>query len=59
MNSKDKYDEEEINDYIKLINSYPVDQKTAELNKRLKEETDPIKQANILTEILMLKGVKQ
>ena len=48
-----------INDYIKLINSYPVNKKTEDLNKKLKQEQDPIKQANILMEILTLKGVKQ
>jgi hypothetical protein len=55
---KDKYNEEEINDYITLINSYPAEQKIKELNKKLMDETDPIKQAEILTEILVLKGVK-
>ena len=59
MALKEKYFKEEITDYIKLINSYPVNKKTEELNKRLKEEQDPIKQANILMEILTLKGVKQ
>ena len=59
IETKEKYNEEEINDYIKLINSYPINKKTTELNKQLKEEKDPIKQANILAEILNLKGVKQ
>lgn len=59
MNLKEKYSEEEIEDYIKVINSYPINKKTDELNQRLKEEKDPIKQAQILSEILMLKGVKQ
>ena len=59
MDLKEKYFKEEITDYIKLINSYPVNKKTEELNKKLKEEQDPIKQANILMEILTLKGVKQ
>ena len=59
MDLKEIYFKEEITDYIKLINSYPVNKKTEELNKRLKEEHDPIKQANILMEILTLKGVKQ
>ena len=58
MNLKDKYSKEEILDYIKVINSYPINKKTDELNKKLKEETDPIKQASILAEILTLKGVK-
>ena len=58
MNIKEKYSDEEINDYIKLINSYPTTKKTDELNKKLKDEKDPLKQANILMEILTLKGVK-
>ena len=59
MNLKEKYIKEEIYDYIKVINSYPVNKKTDELNQKLKDEKDPIKQANILMEILTLKGVKQ
>lgn len=58
MNLKEKCSQEEIEDYIKLINSYPINKKTEELNKKIKEETDPIKKANILMEILTLKGVK-
>ena len=59
MNLKEKYNEEEIYDYIKVVNSYPVTKKTDELNKKIKEENDPIKQASILAEILTLKGVRQ
>ena len=59
LNLKDKYSKEEIIDYINVINSYPTKKKTDDLNKKLKEEHDPIKQANILMEILTLKGVKQ
>ena len=59
MDLKEKYSIEEIEDYIAVINSYPINKKTDELNRRLKEERDPIKQASILTEILTLKGVKQ
>lgn len=58
MDVKDKYTNEEITDYINLINSYPITKKTEELNNKLKEEKDPIKQANILSEILSLKGVR-
>ena len=58
MNLKEKYNKEEIYDYIKVVNSYPVNKKTDELNKKLKEEKDPIKQAKILSEILSLKGVE-
>lgn len=56
---KDTYAEEEIEDYIKVINSYPIKNKVNELSKKIKEEKDPIKQASILSEILSLKGVKQ
>jgi len=59
MNLKEKYSEEEIEDYIKVVNSYPINKKTDELEKKIKEEKDPIKQANMLAEILILKGVKQ
>ncbi len=55
---KEKYTEEEINDYISVINSYPLKKKEKELDKLLKEEKDPLKQANILKEKLALKGVK-
>ena len=58
MNTFEKYKKEEIEDYIKVINSYPTKKKENELNKLLKEEKDPIKQANILKEIMSLKGVK-
>lgn len=58
MNKSENYTEEEINDYIKLINSYPVKKKEVDLKSKLKEEKDPIKQAKILSEILSLKGVK-
>lgn len=56
---KDTYVEEEIEDYIKVINSYPIKNKVNELSKKIKDEKDPIKQASILSEILSLKGVKQ
>ena len=55
----EKYNETEIADYIKVINDYPIKEKEKELRKKLKEESDPIKQAKILSEILSLKGVKE
>ncbi len=58
MNLKDKYTIEEINDYIKVINSYNKDNQINKLNIKLKEETDPLKQAKILKEIMELRGVK-
>ena len=51
------YSKEEINDYINLVNSCPKKMKIESLNKMLKEETDPLKQANILSDIMKLKGV--
>ena len=57
MNLKDSYSKEEINDYINLVNSCPKKMKIESLNKMLKEETDPLKQANILSDIMKLKGV--
>lgn len=53
------YTDEEVDDYISVINSYPVKKKTQELEKQMKEEKDPLKQAKILSEMLSLKGVKQ
>ena len=58
MNKEENYTEEEIEDYINVINSYPVKNKVNELNKQLKSETDPLKQAEILSKIMALKGVK-
>lgn len=59
LDLNEKYSKEEIEDYVKLINSYPINKKTEELNKKMKEEKNPIKQAQILSEILLLKGVEQ
>ena len=59
MDMNEMYNQEEIDDYIKVINTYPVKRKEKELNEKLKEEKDPIKQASILSEILSLKGVKK
>lgn len=59
MNINEMYTLEEIVDYIKVINSYPKRKKENELKEKLQKETDPLKQAKILSEILSLKGVKQ
>ena len=53
------YNPEEIADYIKVVNEYPIKRKEKELKQKLTEEKDPLKQASILSEILSLKGVKQ
>lgn len=58
-NKQEKYEKEEIEDYIKVINEYPIKKKINDLNDKLKKESDPLKQAQILSEILSLKGVKQ
>jgi len=58
LNIKEDYSDIEIDDYISVVNSYPVRKRVNELNEKLKEETDPIKKASILSEKLALKGVK-
>ncbi len=55
VNNENK--EEAVNDYIKVINSYPIKRKMNEINKEIMNETDPIKQANILKESMALRGV--
>lgn len=57
MDIKDEYSMEEINDYIKLVNYVPLEDRIKELNIELKKENDPLKQASILSEIMKLKGV--
>ena len=59
MNLNSKYNSLEIEDYISVVNNYPVKKKVNDLEKQLKEEEDPIKQAQILSEMLALKGVKE
>lgn len=58
MNMKDEYTNEEIEDYISVIKNYFKKNKISKLEKSLKEETDPLKQAQILSEIMAVKGVK-
>lgn len=58
MNMKDEYTNEEIEDYISVIKNYFKKSKISKLEKSLKEETDPLKQAQILSEIMAVKGVK-
>ena len=59
MKINEKYKPNEIEDYIKVINEYPIKRKEEELNEKLKNEKDPLKKAAILSEIMSLKGVKQ
>ena len=51
--------DEEINDYIKVINEYIVKNKIEKLEVKLKEEINIMEKAKILDEIMKLKGVKQ
>lgn len=54
---KDNYTEEEINDYIEVVNKYLKKEKVNSLKKELKDEIDPIKKAEILKKIMEVKGV--
>lgn len=56
MNIKEDFEEKEIEDYIFVINAYHKEVKIADLNKKLKEEKDPLKQAEISKEIMKLRG---
>ena len=58
MNLKKEYTKEEINDYIKCVNEYYKESKIERLKLELNTEADPMKQANILTEIMKIRGVK-
>ena len=57
MDIKEEYSMEEINDYIKVVNYIPILDRIKELNMEMKKETDPLRQASILSEIMKLKGV--
>ena len=58
INLKSEYTVEEIEDYIKCINEYYRKNIIDKLKLDLKQETDPMKQANILNEIMKIRGVK-
>ena len=59
MEKAEDFKIEEIEDYIFVINEYHKRIKIDDLKKKLKEEKDPIKQANISLEIMNLrKGVR-
>lgn len=51
--------DEEVNDYIKVINEYLTKSKIEKLEVKLKEEINIMEKAKILDEIMKLKGVKQ
>ncbi len=59
MNIKEDFLIEEIEDYIFVINEYHKEVKINDLNKKLREEKDPLKQAKISLEIMKLRGVKK
>lgn len=48
-----------IEDYIFVVNEYHKEVKINDLNKKLKEEKDPLKQAKIIEEIMKLRGVNK
>jgi len=57
LDLKEKYSNEEIEDYIKVINEEVKERKLKKLEQKLKEETDPMVQLKILNEIAIIKGV--
>lgn len=59
MNLKDGYTNTEIDDYIKVIKDYLKNTKIKQLEEELKKEVEPLKQAQILKDILSIRGVKQ
>ena len=59
MNIKEDFLIDEIEDYIFDINEYHKEVKINDLNKKLKEEKDPLKQAKISLEIMKIRGVKK
>ncbi len=55
MNLKSDYTDEEINDYINVVNDYVKEDKIKKLEFELKSETDPMKQASISMKIMEIK----
>lgn len=56
MDIKEDFQELEIEDYIFVVNSYHREVKINNLNKKLKEEKEPLKQAEISMEIMKIRG---
>ena len=56
MDIKEDFQVEEIEDYIFVINEYHKEGRIRDLNKKLKEEKDPLKQAKISEEIMKIRG---
>lgn len=57
LNLKREYTEEEIEDYIKCVNDFYKKSLIDKLKNNLNQETNPIKQANLLKEIMKIRGV--
>ena len=58
LSLKKEYTEVEINDYIKCVNDFYKKNIIDKLKFDLSKEMDPMKQANILKEIMKIRGVK-
>lgn len=58
LHLKKEYTIEEIDDYIKCVNDYYKKSIIDKLKMDLSKETDPMKQANIVKEIMKIRGVK-
>ena len=59
MDKEEDFKLEEIEDYIFVVNEYHKEVRIEDLNKKLKEEKDPLKQAKISLDIMNLrKGVR-
>ena len=59
LNIKEKCTEEEIEDYISVINEYHKKVRINEMMSQIKEEKDPMKQAMILEKIMEIRGVRK
>ncbi|MDO5568843.1 MAG: DNA primase [bacterium] len=55
---KSEYSIEEINDYIKVINEYNINNEIKKLEIKINNEVDPLEQAKLLDKIMEIKGVK-
>lgn len=54
-NFSDEYSKEEINDYINVIKDYNIKEEIKRLTNKMKDETDPLKQASIAQKIIDLR----
>ena len=58
LNLKPTYTAREIDDYIKCVNEYYKNSIIDKLKSDMSKELDPMKQKNILNEIMKIRGVK-